>query len=148
MKIGFMELLLVFVVALLVLGPEKLPSFAKKLGAGLREFRKASGELTKELKENVIDPLEEAQQPLREAMKPLDDLDQEVNANLKDVSKSLENIGKAKPTQPKQTKAPEAVAAEAPAEADLPSEDDAVPAPQEQAEAPNQPNTENGGTTV
>ena len=136
MKIGFMELLLVFVVALLVLGPEKLPSFAKKLGAGLREFRKASGELTKELKENVIDPLEEAQQPLREAMKPLDDL------------KSLENIGKAKPTQPKQTKAPEAVAAEAPAETDLPSEDDAVPAPQEQAEAPNQPNTENGGTTV
>ena len=139
MKIGFTELLLVFIVALLVLGPDKLPSFAKKLGAGLREVRKASGEITKELKENVIDPLEKAQEPIREAMKPLDEMDREVNANLKDVTKSLEELGKTKPTAAKQ---PEAAGAEASSEADGEISSGAVPAPEQ---ASNETETENGG---
>ena len=150
MKIGFTELLLVFVVALLVLGPDKLPSFAKKLGAGLQAFRKASGELTKEIKEGVIDPLEKAQEPIREAMKPLDDLDREVNANLKDVTKSLENLGKAKPaparnaepTKPETTPVPEAPAEP---ETEIEADPEEVPAPaQKQTEA----EIENGGSNV
>lgn len=43
MKFGFVELLVVFVIALLVLGPDKLPTCAKKLGKAFQEFRKASG---------------------------------------------------------------------------------------------------------
>ena len=151
MKIGFTELLLVFVVALLVLGPDKLPSFAKKLGAGLQAFKKASGEVTKELKESVIDPLEKAQEPIREAMKPLEDLDKEVNDNLKDVTKSLENLGKTKPKAANQTEATEPQTPpeeEAPPEADqgsrpgetVPEEN---PAP---ASTTSESETENGGT--
>ncbi|MCD7754309.1 MAG: twin-arginine translocase TatA/TatE family subunit, partial [Clostridiales bacterium] len=68
MKIGFMEIVVVFVVALLLIGPDKLPEFAKKLGAGLRAFRDATNDLTTEIKENVVEPLEEAQAPIREAM--------------------------------------------------------------------------------
>ena len=41
---GFGELVLVLVVALLVLGPEKLPKLAKTLGKGMREFRRAASE--------------------------------------------------------------------------------------------------------
>ena len=148
MKIGFTELLLVFVVALLVLGPDKLPAFAKKLGAGLQAFRKASGELTKEIKEGVIDPLEKAQEPIREAMKPLDDLDREVNANMKDVTKSFENLGKAKPSPAKREEA--AKAEPQPAE-----EAQAQPAPEAEAspeEAPaqtqNEAEIEHGGENV
>lgn len=43
--IGMQELLLIFVVAMIVLGPKKLPELAKTLGRAAREFRKASTDL-------------------------------------------------------------------------------------------------------
>ena len=95
MKIGVSELIVVLIVALLVLGPDKLPRYARKLGAALAEFRKASDEATREIRENVVEPLEEAQRPLREAMEPVEELDRAVKGNLKEVKTSLEQIGKA-----------------------------------------------------
>ncbi len=47
--IGMQELLVIFVIALLVLGPKRLPEVARALGRGVREFRKA----TSEIKESV-----------------------------------------------------------------------------------------------
>jgi sec-independent protein translocase protein TatA len=38
-NVGPLELILVLVVALLVLGPRKLPSAGRALGQGLREFK-------------------------------------------------------------------------------------------------------------
>ena len=67
MRIGVSELIVVFIVALLVLGPDKLPQYARKFGAALAEFRKASDAATREIRENVVEPLEQAQQPLRDA---------------------------------------------------------------------------------
>ncbi|MCH2187799.1 twin-arginine translocase TatA/TatE family subunit [Myxococcota bacterium] len=43
--IGMQELAIILVVALLVLGPRRLPDFARTLGKGLGEFRKASNDL-------------------------------------------------------------------------------------------------------
>ncbi|MAJ61280.1 MAG: hypothetical protein CBC48_15850 [bacterium TMED88] len=43
--IGMQELAIILVVALLVLGPRRLPDFARTLGKGLGEFRKASSDL-------------------------------------------------------------------------------------------------------
>lgn len=43
--IGIQELLLIFVVAMIVLGPKKLPELAKTLGKAAREFRNASNDL-------------------------------------------------------------------------------------------------------
>ncbi len=40
--IGPMDIILVLVVALLVLGPSKLPEIGKSLGSSIREFRKAA----------------------------------------------------------------------------------------------------------
>lgn len=37
--IGPMELMIVLVIALLVIGPKKLPDMAKSMGSGLREFK-------------------------------------------------------------------------------------------------------------
>ncbi|MBP7124919.1 twin-arginine translocase TatA/TatE family subunit [Myxococcota bacterium] len=39
--IGWTEILVILVVALLVLGPDRLPGIARSLGRGLRDFRKA-----------------------------------------------------------------------------------------------------------
>ena len=43
--IGMTELLLILVVALIVIGPKRLPEVARALGKGLAEFRRASDEL-------------------------------------------------------------------------------------------------------
>jgi len=48
--IGVPELLVILVVALIVLGPKRLPDVAKALGKGLSEFRKATSDLTDELR--------------------------------------------------------------------------------------------------
>jgi len=43
--IGFPELLMIMALALIVLGPKRLPDIAKALGRGLAEFKRASDEL-------------------------------------------------------------------------------------------------------
>jgi TatA/E family protein of Tat protein translocase len=43
--VGWTEILLILVVALLVLGPSKLPDIAKGLGKGIRDFKKALNSL-------------------------------------------------------------------------------------------------------
>ncbi|MDO3378457.1 Sec-independent protein translocase protein TatB [Geoalkalibacter halelectricus] len=43
--IGMPELLLILAVALIVIGPKKLPDIARSLGRGLAEFRRATDEL-------------------------------------------------------------------------------------------------------
>ena len=42
--IGMPELLLILAIALIVIGPKKLPDLAKTLGRALREFKKATNE--------------------------------------------------------------------------------------------------------
>ena len=51
--IGMPELLIILVVALLVLGPRKLPEVARSLGRGMAEFRRASTELRNSLTEPI-----------------------------------------------------------------------------------------------
>ena len=53
--IGFPELLVILVVALLVFGPAKLPELARSLGRGLAEFRRASNDLRAGLMDAVDD---------------------------------------------------------------------------------------------
>lgn len=100
MKIGAMELIVIFIIALLVIGPDKLPTYARKFGNALREFRKASSDITQDIRESVVDPLEEAQRPLRDAMEPLEELNRDVRANIKGVENDLKNIGKEKAKKP------------------------------------------------
>ncbi len=47
--IGMPELIVIFVIALLVVGPKKLPELAKALGRGFAEFKKAGSEVRKTL---------------------------------------------------------------------------------------------------
>jgi TatA/E family protein of Tat protein translocase len=44
--IGVQEMILIFILALLLFGPKKLPELARMLGKGLSEFRRAKNELT------------------------------------------------------------------------------------------------------
>lgn len=50
--LGFGELVLVFLIALIFIGPKKLPELAKGLGQGIKEFQKAAKGLSDQLQED------------------------------------------------------------------------------------------------
>lgn len=59
--IGVPELILIFVVALIVFGPRKLPELGKSLGKSIAEFKRASNDLRSTLDEEIR--LEERRTP-------------------------------------------------------------------------------------
>src|SRR5438132_4252331 len=65
--IGTGEILLLLVIALIVLGPERMPKLARDLGRALAEFRKTSDELKSEFM-NADKYLEAAAPPERPAI--------------------------------------------------------------------------------
>jgi sec-independent protein translocase protein TatA len=52
-SIGMPELIIIFVIALIIFGPRKLPELGKSLGKSLAEFKKASNELRNTLEEEI-----------------------------------------------------------------------------------------------
>lgn len=51
--IGFPELVLIAVIALVVIGPKRLPDLARALGRGFAEFRRATDELKQTFEEET-----------------------------------------------------------------------------------------------
>jgi TatA/E family protein of Tat protein translocase len=52
-SLGMPELIVIFVIALIIFGPRKLPELGRSLGRGLAEFKKATNELQNSLEEEV-----------------------------------------------------------------------------------------------
>lgn len=59
MNLGPMELVIVLVIALLVLGPKRLPDAGRSVGKGLREFKDAISGKDDEPATAAIDPTPE-----------------------------------------------------------------------------------------
>lgn len=51
--IGMPEMIVILVIALIVIGPSKLPELAKSLGKGLAEFKKASEDFQRNVQEEA-----------------------------------------------------------------------------------------------
>lgn len=67
--IGMPELLVIAVIALLVVGPKKLPDIAKALGKGLSEFRKVTESTTDTIKDTLkTDDLKKDIDDLKDSM--------------------------------------------------------------------------------
>jgi sec-independent protein translocase protein TatB len=64
--LGMGELIVILIVALIVLGPARLPKLAQDLGKAIREFRKAADDMKQEL--SVDDDLKKPFQELKEAV--------------------------------------------------------------------------------
>jgi len=66
--LGPTELLVIMVLVLVLLGPKKLPEVASGLGKAIRQFRKATGDLTSQLDidEEVKGPFRELKAALRD----------------------------------------------------------------------------------
>jgi len=102
--IGFPEFLLILVVALVVLGPKKLPELARAIGKGLAEFKKSA----EELKENLTlgEDLKEVQKNLNDLVDPAHYLE---TTELSPASDTQEEKVQTKPSsEPSSTPAPKA----------------------------------------
>jgi sec-independent protein translocase protein TatA len=55
-NIGPLELMVILVIALLVVGPHRLPEVGRSIGRGIREFRKAQDEVQKTIQSALNEP--------------------------------------------------------------------------------------------
>ena len=78
-KIGSMELIVILIVAMLAIGPERMPKAARMLGKAVGSFKKYMNDATSDLREasdefrEVTDEIADAQKTVRKAFKDADD---------------------------------------------------------------------------
>lgn len=83
--IGMPELVVIFLVALLIFGPRKLPEIGKSIGKGLAEFKRASDDL----KKTISDEIEQGKQEVTS-----------LRAELGEVQKTLHVAAPPEPAEP------------------------------------------------
>ena len=71
--IGLPELIVILAIALIVVGPKKLPELARALGRGLAEFRRATADLKESLEENTA--ISEVKETITEAKASLAEIE-------------------------------------------------------------------------
>src|SRR5438445_4203669 len=70
-SIGMPELIIIFVIALIIFGPRKLPELGRSLGKSLAEFKRASNELKSTLEEEIrLDEQRAAAESVAKAAEP------------------------------------------------------------------------------
>ena len=109
MKVGFWEIVVVIVIALIVIGPEQFPEYAKALGKALREVKKSTAGLSDQIQKDVVEPLNETVKPLKEAAAPITDSINGLQSDLDQAARSLEKAVTTEPeTEPADTKSNDA----------------------------------------
>lgn len=94
--IGLPEMVLIFIVALLIFGPKKLPEIGKSLGKTIKSFQEASKEFEAEIKQGMETTSEPAE-PAKPMEATLVDRDPpqltegHTGESILDVEKSAEN---------------------------------------------------------
>ena len=83
--LGMPELILIFVVALLLFGPRKMPQIGRSIGRAMGEFRRASNEFKRTIEDEV------AADEIRDVEKDLKDIKKTVTdpVGLKDLKESI-----------------------------------------------------------
>ena len=85
--IGAQELIIIFVIALIVFGPRKLPQLGKSLGRSIGEFKRASNELrntleqeirVEETRKEIMEPIETLGNAAKEAVQKATQLDDDL----------------------------------------------------------------------
>jgi sec-independent protein translocase protein TatB len=73
------ELVLILFFGFLIFGPEKLPQMGRTVGRAIRQFRSASESMSQKIKDDVVDPFQEAVEPLKEKV-GASDIQEDLNA--------------------------------------------------------------------
>jgi len=115
--IGFPELILIFIIALMVFGPRRLPEIAAKVGKTVADLRNMSSGLLTEWQREIavatrVEELEKTRQELDQIKQDLKQTQGELAAEasdqvkeLKETRKELEEATQQSPPAPKETSA-------------------------------------------
>ncbi len=95
--IGMPEMILILAIALIVIGPKKLPDLAKSLGRAMREFKKATNEFKETMQiDSELSDVKKAFNDINDNAKEAADLKPEPTKKIEDDNSAVEenNDGK------------------------------------------------------
>jgi TatA/E family protein of Tat protein translocase len=96
-SVGPTEIILIFIIALLVFGPKKLPEIGKSVGKAIREFKKASDEIKGRIEEEIkASEIKDIGKDIKDEVQGLrDEIKKEIPTSpLEDLKKELESGAK------------------------------------------------------
>ena len=119
LNIGPPELLLIFVIALVIVGPQRLPELGRTIGKGLREFRKMQDEVKDLVNTGMGDDLKQTTAELRRTASDLKSATDVRSAFRNDAPRTRPHTPSGEPAAPDRaapavSPEPDAPAAEAP----------------------------------
>ena len=92
------ELLLVFLVFLLLFGSSKIPEMAKGFGKGLRELKKATDDIKREINESTNGITQEISSTTSEIKRNISEISsnisQDINTTTEEVKKEVNEVAK------------------------------------------------------
>ncbi len=78
------EMVIVFIIVLLLFGSKRIPEVAKGLGKGMKEFKKATDDIKREIRDSSADVMEDFKDIRR-------DIESDTREIVKNVKKNIEN---------------------------------------------------------
>jgi Tat protein translocase TatB subunit len=75
--VGFPELVLIFIVALLLFGPDKLPEIARTIGKIITDLKRTADEVKEDFEKVILDEGEEIKGDIEDTLLNLGNLDKE-----------------------------------------------------------------------
>jgi Tat protein translocase TatB subunit len=104
-NLGFSEIVIIGVLALILIGPKQLPEMARVLGRLIAEFKKA----TSELSGGLLEVKEELRKPMREGLEEFQNMketirarvEEEIRRNMQGEEKTEESTVKQEKDEPK-----------------------------------------------
>jgi len=91
--IGTAELIVILVIGIMVVGPERMVEFAREAGAMLRKFRSETDGVTKEFREALA--LDEMQETVKEMKESVEEINGELRTTVGEAETSLEEAKEA-----------------------------------------------------
>ena len=100
LNIGPPELLLIFVIALVIVGPQRLPELGRTIGKGLREFRKMQDEVKDLVNTGMGDDLKQTTAELRRTASDLKSATDVRSAFRNDTPRTRPHAPSREPSEP------------------------------------------------
>jgi len=115
--IGFSELLLIAVVALIVIGPQRLPTVARTLGHLFGRMQRYVNDVKADIsREMEMDELKKLQSSMEDAARTMRDSVDSMNRDVSEAGTELDRLAHAEPEPPAPPPAPAAPQGELPLE--------------------------------
>jgi sec-independent protein translocase protein TatA len=85
------EIFVIIIVALLLFGAEKLPDIARTIGRGMRDFKKATDDIRRELETSTMDIRKDLNDVTDSLKRDVNDLQENITKDVNEVSDSIKN---------------------------------------------------------